>query len=301
MQPTEPPKNAFLGAIEACGWRSPEQPIDVSSILKAAGVEKFVLIVTPGRAGSTMLAAALKDVGGLGAPFEFLAEDVLPGRAQVTGSDSLEEFLARVVTDTASGGVFSLKTTAPRFREFSAVLDFGDFLSPEQSKWIDIRRHDIVAQACSMVRAIKTGVWHVVDGKERGRIVDGERERAIDINDFEVRVSRMIVTLLNSERSTDALFDEIQAAPLRLWYEEMLADFPMAVARAVHHIDRRTLPIDELPAPATSKVTMGQTDEVKMRYLQARFNTLEEIFFDRSTIDTRNLFRRLETSFPEGQ
>lgn len=197
----------------------------------------YVLCTAP-RSGSTLLCELLKATGVAGAPASlFHRPDVaIWGRSLgVAPHPDRTEFARRVFVkarDIGRGGtgVFGLRLQRHSVPFLSGVLADvcpdapGDFARLERMfgplKCLYLRRDDKVRQACSLVRAEQTGLWHrAADGSELERTAPPAAPR------FDAEA---INTYISVSKGYDAdwqtWFDANKVDPLRLTYEALAAD-----------------------------------------------------------------------------
>jgi LPS sulfotransferase NodH len=147
----------------------------------AASSQPYIIASVP-RSGSTLLARLLWEVGGVGAPKEYLNPMQLrdwevrfgsplsrPVHARLRGhlvgavvgrtwtTRRLQQHLERVRERRSSGGWFGLKLHHHHFERYGG-MPFVERVLPG-ARWIRIQRLDRLGQAISWERALQSGQW----------------------------------------------------------------------------------------------------------------------------------------------
>jgi LPS sulfotransferase NodH len=177
------------------------------------------LVATTPRSGSTWLSHLLWSTGGLGAPLEYLnfrpqshyAVDVDDRAAQ------LSHWIEVQRRRTTPNGVFGHKVFLPMLA--SLKTHNPDLLAQMRPNYIvHLSRRDRVAQASSYARAAQTGAW-----------VAGPADHARPAIPAEL-VRDALASIAAQEEMWEALFKSMDREPLRLVYEDVVADPGKAVA-----------------------------------------------------------------------
>jgi LPS sulfotransferase NodH len=194
-----------------------------------AGNEKpeiTYLLATVPRTGSTYVSHKLWRTGCLGAPLEYLNfQEGHYGFAR--SSTDLQRSLWRSVLRrrTSPNGVFGFKAFPTQLQALhdgnSALLsEVMSLVHPQRVVYL--ARRDRIAHIVSYARASLSGIWRQEQEGEASETLDYSRE-----------------ALESAERGIDlqtaaweAMFRSLGIAPLRLWYEDAVAD-PEEIARQV--------------------------------------------------------------------
>jgi LPS sulfotransferase NodH len=170
------------------------------------------LAVTP-RSGSTLLGEWLNSVGGLGQPDEYFNPkpdyplEIWSARLRAF---TTADYLDRLVRCRQSNGVFSLKVDLPRLLPFLGTD--GALLTELSPNFVYLCRRDLVAQAVSLHRAAVEDRWNT--GQK------ATREAEFDLT----AIADWIQHLTGMMASWEAFFSVHRITPLRLIYEDMVAD-----------------------------------------------------------------------------
>jgi LPS sulfotransferase NodH len=119
----------------------------------------YLIAITP-RSGSTYLCDVLTQTKRLGRPQEWLGASSIPKRIDKNmPGRSPEEFLRNALRVTKSkNNVAGLKASWFQFNDFKQAL--GNQEALKKFKYIYLTRRDLAAQAVSLYKATKSGIFH---------------------------------------------------------------------------------------------------------------------------------------------
>jgi len=184
-----------------------------------------LMIASIPRSGSTAFCNDLWNTGALGAPTEYLNLKWLEkqGRWGSETRDLLEYWRALQTVRTSPNGVFSYKMFVSNY--FS-VLERCPALLPllAPTHVVYLSRNDLVAQAVSYARAIKSQQWFN-SGSHR---IMPEYDKAL-IDD-----ARRLI--LKQAQQWERIFSLTEADVLRVSYEEYLVDRSGTVGRVMQYV-----------------------------------------------------------------
>lgn len=242
---------------------------------------RVLIIASLPRSGSTLLSRALGATGEVGVPEEYfepyivgtyrdtwgLPRLTMHGRAgilrrRVSGAPSwwvsyrytrpsLERYRDIIVGDTVSpSGRFAVKMHWLACHAFEdGPLDPLTWGRPVD--WIHLTRTDVLRQAISFARARQTRAW-----------VAGAPETGVATYDG-AEISRWVGRLGEWERGWQAYFARRGITPLEVSYEDLAADYPGQVRRALDHLD---LPATPVPPPPLARQADELTEEWAARF-----------------------------------
>lgn len=239
----------------------------------------YLVCATP-RSGSTLLCEGLKATGVAGRPEEYFEAVPATGRPRAPADylEGLDDPAAHALLGSAPApdpppyssllDVGSFEEHLARVREwgttpngvFGAKLMWGHVDDPGAlvtgARYVWVRREDKVRQAISLWRALQTQSWRASDGP--GHAV------------YSFSALHHLVAMLTEHDAAWARF--LRGAPvLTLTYEEIAADLPRAIERALAHIGVAR-PRHWPPAlPAMRR----QADELSDRWARAYSRDLE--------------------------
>lgn len=263
--------NPYRKFFEAEGERFGRKPLDLSSAFPAHPDLRNYMIVITGRCGSTWLGRMLEDLRIIGAPKEWFNTEGLPALYRKREATGLEDYVRKTA---ALHPVFGFQVNPARLFHLEELVDFPKTFAG--FAMIDLRRRDFVAQAVSFARARKSGKWHNVEGPPP------------EVSDREVW--EMIRNIIGSEQRIDKWYVKRQLSPLRLVYEDILADRDAVILRILFHLSRNdTLPPYASPPQRQRRNGNGGPDIALLDFLRRNMEQIERIHADRARIDVSRL------------
>lgn len=194
------------------------------------------------RSGSSLVAETLHTAGGYGIPLEYFQSGAPERRFSrwLTGPLPYRDQVIAARTDPT--GVFGVKLFWPDLRTLTGVPN----LAPEAAAgvigralpsplFVWLRRRDTVAQALSTLRALNSGRWRSIAGRQslQPRSADAvaspphSTERARDEGDScydFVRLYRLVGMYLHQDALWANCFATASTPPLTVWYEDVAVD-----------------------------------------------------------------------------
>ena len=191
------------------------------------------LIAMLPRTGSTALCSLLEATGVLGAPREYLnPRGPLKPWARRLSAFDLDEYVAALRRERVTpNGVFALKTLYP---DLEPLLQRGPLSeSLGRLSVVYLTRRDLVAQAVSAYIAAASGVWH--------RDPQGDLFRSRGGGDPDPPYDEAAIlderdALLRQQEAWESFFSEHSIEPLRITYEQFVADANGTVAAIAEHV-----------------------------------------------------------------
>jgi trehalose 2-sulfotransferase len=267
----------------------------LSPLLDALRPRRAYLVCATPRSGSTLLCEMLVNSGVAGRPAEHVENLRLLGRpnepreyfAGVKDRNVLEllpvsappqphhvpidERLAAVLRHaTTPNGVFGTKVMWGYFHDLQerlaelpplAALDDAERLARllGDVRYVHVSRHDHVAQAISMWRALQTRAWRA------------ENDDAVEPVYSFTGIDHLVRTLDAHDDAWCAWFEEHGLAPLRLSYDELAADPPGQLRRTLEFLAVDGDLDGEPPVePPLRRQAGAQSAEWAERYLRER-------------------------------
>ncbi len=232
--------------------------------IEAAGVERSFFICSTPRTGSTMLGNLLADTGLVGRAGEYFGEffrrDVVPGLSR----GRFDDYLVDCTRHARGTGTLGIKLHWDQVEVFLYLLRLRRGLGEANDREVIERvfprpscvamtRKDTLAQAVSWWKAITTGRW------TDGRPATGEPR--FDPDGIEGRLR----AIARENGAWRRWFEENGVDPLRLTYEELVAD-PTATARRVLELVGVDVPTGFAGAPGTEQQADAVNEEWIRRY-----------------------------------
>jgi len=187
-----------------------------------------------------MLCTGLAESGVAGYPVEYFIPWDEPGWLRLWGIENFEDFLRVMLLEgTSPNGIFSAKIMwghvahllgrvagIPRYRGLGAPQLFPTIFPNAHYVWLS--RRNILRQAVSHARAIQTGIWAVTAP---------ESDATVDMPDCDVGlIERLYQEVSEQERCWQQFFDGSHIQPLRLWYEDLVADYPGTLRQVLNYV-----------------------------------------------------------------
>lgn len=175
--------------------------------------EKRYMVATMPRSGSTHFCIQLWRQGVFGAPLEYINLPRLEGLIDRLGGGDIQRYWRAVQRVRATpNGVFGYKTFVP---DFKRLMESHSELLPSVASdhVIYLTRRDWLAQAISLTRAAQTNVWFA----DMSSPIVAEYDFA--------RIGRMAHILRDQKRSWEMMFQRTGTTPIRIFHEDVLADF----------------------------------------------------------------------------
>ncbi len=193
------------------------------------GQRRFYMIAESPRSGSQLLADLLWRTGRMGSPGEYFNLDwTVPTLSERLGSgpfdtpEGRQAYLRAVIRHrTTPNGVFGAKAHFDQLRPFLADETTRALL--RRSRFVWLRRRDLLAQAISFVAALRTGQWRLMRGG------DVQALKAVYSRSL---LERAIGTVASDERNWQIAFERNRIEPLEVWYEDLVAD-PDPICRGI--------------------------------------------------------------------
>lgn len=221
--------------------------------------EKLWLLATVPRSGSTFVSHLLWASGCLGAPLEYLNfEPAGPyGFASQSPTRQAELWRSALHRRTAPNGVFGLKAFPLQFEDLypsnRALVDEvirALFARGRPAGIVHLRRRDTNAHAISYARALLSGIWR----KEQ------ESEDRPEPEYSRKAMQRAAQLIEQQESIWQAMFRDLQIAPLEIWYEDVLDDPEGAKSSVASHLN-----IDLDPAAGVTVPPIERQSQVGAR------------------------------------
>lgn len=242
-----------------------------ADMARPAPRKEYVIYFTA-RSGSSWLTEVLRATGRLGRAGEVFNPDFLPEMAQVCNAPTLAQYLDVIRRRQAPNGVWGCEVTWHQILAvFGTPEAFAGRFGQAGAVWL-IRR-DIVAQAVSLAKMVRSGVGHSV-GHDAAARAAADAAFAYDGPE----IARWLHHLCEAEDGCEALFARHGIAPLRLAYEDMIAAGPQAVAdRIARHIGEPALPPGLTFAIAHDKLGTARNDAYAARFARENPRLLARI------------------------
>lgn len=221
-------------------------------------IQTFYLLASVPRTGSTWLSHLLWQTGCLGAPLEYLNFDPEGpyGHAHASPTAQQQLWQDALAARTSPNGVFgakcfpvqleALQESNPRL--LSAVIT-ALMRQPGSKRIVYLMRRNRSAHAASFARAALSGVWREEQEAGLAQRPDYSEEALVSVDRG---IDRMAAVW---ERT----FRQLGIEPLRLWYEDAIADPETAKTQVAAYLG---IPLDPAAAIAVPEVRKQSAPEI---------------------------------------
>ena len=223
---------------------------------------QIYVIASQPRCGSHYLAQLLRSTDQAGVPLEYFHTKHWKRWVKRCGqSNPLSAFRILCQLRTTPNGVFGVKAHWRQF-QMACRLRLEDEFSG--ARFIQITRQDLLGQAISLVIASQTGSW----------IHDRKPDRAPDFSFTAIQAA--IGQLLAERSGWDRFFATTGIEPLRISYEDLVADVDSTMERVAAHIG-----IDWAPVGGEVEVRVQRT-ELSDQWRERFLTTLPQLHDERA-------------------
>ncbi|SFA70850.1 LPS sulfotransferase NodH [Poseidonocella pacifica] len=237
----------------------------------------YVIYFTP-RSGSSRVTEIASATGTLGSPQECFHPRQVPRLAARNGARSLDEYVQAAMRERAPGGVFGCEVNAVMIEQtFGGAAQFMKYFRDAPCFWLI--RKDIVAQAVSLAKMVKTKVSHAP--------LSTEEERAAADSVFEYdpeNIRHWLYHLREMEVTCEKIFARFGVSPTRLSYERLsgMADLHIAqlIARNIGVAEPHALPL----VPKHTKIGTARNIEFADRFEAEHPRLMARLARERATI-----------------
>lgn len=253
------------------------------------GARKSYVIHFTARSGSSWLTDLIVSTGRLGKPGEWFNTNFVPKIAQGVNANDIPSMIKMLKRKHAPGGIFGAEITYGQliatFGSHSAFLE----CFPATTKSFFLVREDVVAQAVSLAKAVKTNLFHSRSSAEVAESEDGFGYDPAEI-------SKWLHHLWSHERGSEEFFASVGIRPIRLSYEQLITADPNDVLRMFSQALGETWDGVATP-PSRVKTGTAQNAEFAERFRKERAALVEEIESARAA--TIEALRQNILSLPE--
>lgn len=217
---------------------------------KPLSAKTCVLAMIP-RTGSTALSSLLGATGVLGAPDEFFnPRGPLQMFLDLYPAGDMTEYVHTLRRELSSpNGVFAVKTA---FNDLAPSLE-GGVVSQllGDTRFVYLTREDLIGQAISSYRAEESRIWH---REQSGALYRPFDEIKPDPPFDEQRILRRLDEFVRMQQLWERSFALHGIEPLRVTYEEVVADATEVVSRIAFHVGVEWSGTVSLDSAVTSKL-----------------------------------------------
>jgi LPS sulfotransferase NodH len=228
---------------------------------RAAGPEIVYMLASVPRTGSTYFSHLLWQTGCLGAPLEYLNfEKTGPYFfASHSPENQMQLWSSLLHRRTSPNGVFGFKMFPGQLQELHRTNP-GLLAALRPRRIVYLGRRDRIAHVVSYARANLSGVWREEqesDLKEPPRY----SQEALDMAERGIEAQAEFWETTFRERGVE---------PLRLWYEDVVAEPAQAVRQVADYLGVAIAPGAEVRVPAVLKQSAAGSEDWATRYERSR-------------------------------
>lgn len=234
----------------------------------------FGILFTP-RSGSSWLTDVLTRTGLLGKPQEWFNPNFVPGIARALNARDAESYMEMLRRKQKRGGHFSFEITLYQMRRtFGGEAAFMALL-PEKTRFFYLARQDMVAQAVSLAKAVKTEVFHAAQSSGE-EIAAADAAFAYDARD----IRHWLEHIFELEKRTEAFIAGLDRPVERLTYEEITGAGAEATARrflvSLRPAKGASVPLPEMRT-GHRKIGSGRNEDYAARFRAEHPALIDEI------------------------
>lgn len=228
-------------------------------------VGTYMLATVP-RSGSTYCAIRLWETGLLGAPMEYLNFRIMGDLFHRLGyqhdesghipTDRVHEYWHDVQRLRTSGnGIFGYKMFTTNYVEISKRYpEFLEAIAPNYIIYLE--RRDLLGQAMSYSRAIRSKIWF--GGVKNAPVVEYDY----------AHIKHSIGLIEKQRNSWENMFIFRRLNPIRIYYEDLFGDQSIAVESVLRSMGIKPDPSVVLKVPMIQRQTDGISKDWRERFLE---------------------------------
>ncbi|MDO6462329.1 Stf0 family sulfotransferase [Granulosicoccaceae sp. 1_MG-2023] len=281
-----------------------ENPQDIKPVTEfdwaANGVDhKYIICITP-RSGSTWLAHLLEATGEFGNPKELFIPEMIPANEQ-NSKGNFPNLFARRIKSNTSGRTFGFESNQSRLEWLTSVVDFDEVFVKSGTRFISLYREDLLSQAISITKAIRTGQWHSRNKNPHDAKMAAAKPEIVIEDDF---LWRWILNLQQEECRWENFYDRYNIKPMRIMYEDMVSGSRVQMLRMMNHIkpgrfEDATQARDILGSiqDKTAKLADEFTQKTWSDFYLKYYEELESLYRLRTRMDTTDMVYHLNRKY----
>jgi LPS sulfotransferase NodH len=260
-----------------------ERAFPASSVLRASTVTAlkrqstlYVMFIIA-RSGSTWLTDMAMRGGRLGAPQEWFNDEWIQGAEpalgckppRLAGTGDINEYATRCVADHRSTiGLMGVQLSYHQTLGLMRAME--DPAAAATLPLFYLRRRNILAQAISLYKSVESGLFHSYQNTGKNTVFTAP---AYD----QQKIALWLGHLVDCEAGFAALFASCGAAPVALFYEDMVARPAEYLAMIEHRITGHTPPAAVAPASPLRQLGDAQSLAWEERFRREAAPLLRDI------------------------
>lgn len=188
--------------------------------------ESSLVIASTGRSGSHFLGHILSDTGLIGSPFEYYHPQNIKEWHRRLGTNNVDELTCKLkeIRTSELTGIFSTKLHYSQFKFLGESPEFFESLG--NTRFIYIKRKDVLGQAISMVIARQTGQW----------ISDQTANNISPVYSFD-EINYELKNILIDNASWEHYFNTNGIVPCEIIFEDLLRDTELEIRKIAKYLN----------------------------------------------------------------
>lgn len=240
--------DAFKGGIAMPPYQRPQLPAS----------KNYCILITP-RSGSTWLCRRIARLNVLSCPEEYFnADEFTNTLTHNPGRDIYEVFDIVAGKNRTNTGVFGFKMSYFDLEEFEREAKLLEVM-PGRKHFFYLSRQNFVAQAISLYTAVESRVFHVF-----GKSAELSQRRDVPYDDD--KIMYWACHILQQEYGFQEWLTANGIWPVRLMYEDLLADIDAAIAKIARHLGIDISRAQEIATPQTEKIAADWAPDYEQRF-----------------------------------
>ena len=231
-------------------------------------MNKYVIFFTP-RSGSSWLTQMLVDTNLLGKPLEWFNPSHIEENMASLAVNSIDGYLTKIIDTESTNGIFGIELTSIHFEKYLGNEIFLEHFKND-TKYIFLYRHDVIAQAVSLWKAVESNLFHSVEG--------GKQK---DLEFAPEKIKQWTRHILEQEEKLNQIFATLGIKPIKISYEYLVSNPEAAISLiASNLIDARKI---SLPNSENSykKLANNNSNTLVSRFYRENHKFCAETFTDR--------------------
>jgi LPS sulfotransferase NodH len=203
------------------------------------------------RCGSSMIAEAMSQTQALGYPLEWFNDAMQSGDPQLVGAP--ERCRRLVSSGVTPNGVAGVKIYAAQFKKASEYIDWEVWFP--NTKWIRLRRRDVLRQAISLAIARQGGAWTSEEARKGSLSYDREQ------------IEDCMKELTEENDFWDNYFVDMPHSPPVFWYEDVVHSLADAIDQIADYVGVKIV----TKAPGADQTSLKRQADLTNEDWRARF------------------------------
>ena len=227
-------------------------------------VNKYFMICSIPRSGSTLLCRGLWDTGLAGAPKEYFHHKHMEEFRDRWGFQDLAGYIENLKRfRTSTNGVFGFKI---HYDQFDSVLKYSDIKQCFPAMhYILVKRRDHLRQAISLSKAVQSKQWSIGDHS----VADPK----YDPDDIRKRLE----IIKQMEQDWEQFFRVREIEPYIVMYEDLAQKYPQVIKSVMIALGIEITETFEVPPSRLKKLSNAETEDWIKRFKSAEGNGLPQV------------------------